>query len=180
MVKKAARFAAKAHEGMVRKGSRFPYIVHPMEVAVIVSMITDDPEVIAAAYLHDVIEDTGVRYEELEELFGKRVADLVQAESEDKSKSWKERKSATIEHLKCGTREQKLLAFGDKLSNLRSTAMDYLVMGDDIWQKFREKDKWEHAWYYENLMEIFREFEETPFFAEYELLWNRVFGSKPE
>jgi len=57
MIKKAAEFAAKAHEGTVRKGSCLPYIVHPREVAMLVSVMTDDPEVIAAAYLHDVIED---------------------------------------------------------------------------------------------------------------------------
>ena len=62
MIQKAAVFAAKAHEGMMRKGSKIPYIYHPMEVALIVAQMTDDPEVIAAAYLHDVIEDAGVRY----------------------------------------------------------------------------------------------------------------------
>ena len=60
MIQKAAVFAAKAHEGMMRKGSKIPYIYHPMEVALIVAQMTDDPEVIAAAYLHDVLEDTSV------------------------------------------------------------------------------------------------------------------------
>ena len=70
MIQKAAEFAAYAHAGALRKGSKLPYIVHPREVAMIVAMMTEDPEVIAAAYLHDVIEDAGVRYEELEEQFG--------------------------------------------------------------------------------------------------------------
>ena len=91
MIKEAARFAAKAHEGAVRKGSHLPYIVHPMEVAMVVSAMTDDVEVIAAAYLHDVIEDANVTYEKLKETFGTRVADLVQTESEDKTRTWKER-----------------------------------------------------------------------------------------
>lgn len=60
MIRKAAEFAAKAHEGAVRKGSRIPYIYHPMEAAVIVAQMTEDEEVIAAAYLHDVLEDTAV------------------------------------------------------------------------------------------------------------------------
>ena len=97
MVKKAAEFARKVHEGKLRKGSMVPYIVHPFEAAVIVSGMTDDPEVISAALLHDVIEDAGISYEELKMQFGSRVADLVLAESEDKSRTWKERKSATIE-----------------------------------------------------------------------------------
>ena len=65
MVKKAAEFARKVHEGKLRKGSMVPYIVHPFEAAVIVSGMTDDPEVISAALLHDVIEDAGISYEEL-------------------------------------------------------------------------------------------------------------------
>ena len=81
MIQKAAEFAAKVHAGVFRKGSRLPYIVHPTEVALIVTVMTSDPEVIAAAYLHDVIEDAGVSYEELKNLFGKRVADLVREES---------------------------------------------------------------------------------------------------
>ena len=63
MVKKAAEFARKVHEGKLRKGSMVPYIVHPFEAAVIVSGMTDDPEVISAALLHDVIEDAGISYE---------------------------------------------------------------------------------------------------------------------
>ena len=90
MIQKAALFAAKAHEGMIRKGSRIPYIYHPMEVALIVAQMTDDPEVIAAAYLHDVLEDTSVTPEELEQNFGSRVLSFVMAESEDTSGIWKE------------------------------------------------------------------------------------------
>ena len=59
MIRKAAEFAARAHEGALRKGSRIPYISHPMEVAMIVALMTDDRDLIAAAYLHDVIEEAG-------------------------------------------------------------------------------------------------------------------------
>ena len=130
MIQKAAEFAAHVHAGALRKGSKLPYIVHPREVAMIVAMMTEDPEVIAAAYLHDVIEDAGVRYEELEEQFGKRVADLVQAESENKLLTWQERKQATIDRMKHAPEDMKMIAFGDKLSNLRSTATDYLIIGE--------------------------------------------------
>jgi myo-inositol-1(or 4)-monophosphatase len=175
MIQKAAEFAVKVHEGAVRKGSQLPYIVHPREVAMIVAMMTDDPEVIAAAYLHDVIEDAGVTYEEVKGLFGTRVADLVLEESEDKSKTWKERKQATIDRLATSGRDAKMIAFGDKLSNLRSTTTDYLVVGDEIWKKFREKDKQMHAWYYGTLRSAFEEFKEYPFYEEYCMLLHYVF-----
>ena len=77
MIKEAARFAAKAHEGAVRKGSHLPYIVHPMEVAMVVSAMTDDVEVIAAAYLHDVIEDANVTYEKLKETYNLQLKKLI-------------------------------------------------------------------------------------------------------
>ena len=60
MIRRAAKFAERAHEGMMRKGGRIPYIYHPMEVALIVAQMTEDQEVISAAYLHDVLEDTSV------------------------------------------------------------------------------------------------------------------------
>ena len=82
-----------------------PYILHPMEAMTIVASLTEDEDVLAAAVLHDVVEDTGVTEAEIREAFGDRVADLVMAESEDKMRgipseaSWETRKQATIDHL---------------------------------------------------------------------------------
>ncbi len=178
MIQKAAAYAAKAHEGALRKGSNMPYIVHPKTVAAIVAAMGGDPEEIAAAYLHDVIEDAGVTYEELKEEFGQRTADLVRAETEDKSKTWTERKQATIDRLHAASREEKRITFADKLSNLRSTAEDYLAIGDEIWQKFRQKEKSMQEWYYRSVFESFGDFKEYPFYREYELLLKMVFGEK--
>ena len=65
IINKAILFATEAHKGTVRKGSKLPYILHPLEAGVIVSSMTNDENVIAAAILHDVLEDTDVTYEEL-------------------------------------------------------------------------------------------------------------------
>ena len=91
MIGEAAVFAEMAHRGVFRKGTDIPYITHPMEAAVIVSAFTDDEEMIAAALLHDVMEDAGVTREELEQAFGPRVAWLVMDEREDQRKTWQER-----------------------------------------------------------------------------------------
>ena len=105
ILEKAITFAAEKHAGAVRKGSDIPYIVHPIEAVSIVSGITSDHEVLAAAILHDVVEDTPVKIEEIKELFGERIAALVASESEDKmthlppSESWELRKEATIKSL---------------------------------------------------------------------------------
>lgn len=177
MIREAAEFATKAHEGMVRKGSQTPYICHPMEVAVIVAQMTGDQEVIAAAYLHDVIEDTGVTAAELRALFGERICSLVEAETEDKTKCWYERKQQTIRHLADASREVKMLTLADKLSNMRSTAMDYLVIGDELWQKFNEKDKKYHQWYIEGILNAVRDMADYPAYQELKCLYKIVFGA---
>lgn len=180
MIKRAAEFARQAHEGKMRKGTAIPYIVHPMEAAVIVSGMTNDPEVISAALLHDVIEDAGVTYECLEEQFGKRVADLVLAESEDKSKTWRERKQSTIDRLDSASREEKIICIGDKLSNLRSTAADQLLKGEAVWKKFRVTQKEYHKWYYEEIFKRISEFRGEQAYEEYARLFRELFGRPKE
>lgn len=175
MIQEAAKFAAEVHEGKLRKGTTIPYIVHPLETAVIVSGITGDEEVISAALLHDVIEDAGVTYRFLKEKFGLRVADLVQAESEDKSRSWTERKSATIQHLARASRDVKIICLGDKVSNLRSTASDRIMKGEAVWQKFREKDKKKHEWYYQGILEMLGELKDELAYREYIRLMEQIF-----
>ena len=177
MIEEAVAFARRAHAGAVRKGTNIPYITHPMETAVIISLMTEDEDLVVAALLHDVIEDTDVTPEELEERFGRRVTELVLEETEDKSGSWFERKSATVEHLKHATLENKMLTLADKLSNLRSTARDYMMVGEDIWQRFNEKDMSKHKWYYGSIMRELEELLEYPAYQEYVLLFHKVFGT---
>ena len=133
MINDAMEFAAKAHEGQFRKGTRRPYIVHPIEVADIVSTMTKDEEVICAAVLHDTIEDCrGITWDVLKLRFGSRVADMVAQESEDKSKSWEERKGATISRLQEAPVEVQMIGLADKLSNdnARNDAAKAVQTGD--------------------------------------------------
>ena len=113
---------------------------------------------------------------ELEEKFGPRLAILLDGESEDKSKSWVERKGATVERLKTATRDEKILALADKLSNIRSTALDYLVLVDEVWQRFNQKDKEMQGWYYKGVAEALNEFKGLIYFVVYVMLCERVFG----
>ena len=126
MINRAIAFATKAHEGQFRKGTNKPYIVHPMEVGNIVSAMTEDEEIISAAILHDTIEDCeGVTQRVLAQEFSERVANMVSRESEDKSKTWLERKTATIECLRSAPREIQIIGLADKLSNIRDIDRDY-------------------------------------------------------
>ena len=174
MVQKAIDFATKVHEGQYRKGTDRPYIVHPMEVGKIVSTMTQDEEIISAAILHDTIEDCRSE-EHTSEL--QSLTNLVSQESEDKSKTWMERKSATIERLKTAPIEVQMIGLADKLSNMRDIDRDYPVCGEELWNRFRMKDKATIGWYYKGVREALREaFAETEAFAEYCSLIDKNFG----
>lgn len=183
MIEKAIAFAAKAHTGMNRKGKNRPYIMHPLEAMLIVAGLTDDEDVIAAAVLHDTVEDTGTTVEELERVFGKRVAVLVASESEDKrgdrpaAETWQIRKQETIDHLRGASGDVKLICLGDKLSNLREMKKDHETLGDQLWQRFNQKDKKMHAWYYGEIYKVLAEkFGEVAAIREYRELLETVFG----
>ena len=183
MIEKAIEFALKAHGGAKRKGKNRPYILHPLEVMTIVAGITDDEAVIAAAVLHDTLEDTSVTEAQLTETFGARTAALVGSESENKREgvpakdTWLLRKQETIEHLKTADRDTKLICLGDKLSNLREIGRDYALLGDNLWDRFNQKDKNRIGWYYRSVFnELKKEFGETPEIREFEALLKIVFG----
>ena len=82
LVDRAILFAVKAHSGTERRGKGFPYVIHPMEAMAIVATITPDPELLAAAALHDTVEDTDITLDVLRAEFGERVAKLVADESD--------------------------------------------------------------------------------------------------
>ena len=183
LVSEAIAFAAKAHDGMRRKKSDAPYILHPMEAAVIVGTMTDDQNLIAAAALHDVVEDTDITIEEIEEKFGKRVRELVQAETEDKraelppAATWRIRKEESLAVLK-NTKDIGVLMvwLGDKLANMRSIYRDFKVEGVQMWQRFHQKDSNEQAWYYRSIVKLTERLSDTSAWLEYKTLTELVFG----
>ena len=143
----AIRFATEKHEGQCRKGTMIPYIVHPMETMQILHSMDAGVELMMAGVLHDTLEDTETTYDELELLFGKKVADWVQVHTEDKQKTWEERKEKEIQDTIDGDINLKALVLADKLANLRAIARDYARIGDELWTRF-SKGKENQAWYY--------------------------------
>ena len=183
IIERAIIFATKAHEGAVRKGKGRPFILHPIEVMSIAASLTDDEEVLAAAVLHDTVEDTPVTREEIELEFGSRVADLVAAESEDKRRerpaesTWLIRKQETIDQLKVANRDTKLICLGDKLSNLRDMDRDYAEIGEELWNRFHQKDRNMHCWYYTSIYDILlAEFGDNRVLREYKAHLESLFS----
>jgi len=153
---KAVIFATQKHNPQTRKGSGLPYIYHPLETMQILMDNGCSEPVIIAGVLHDVIEDTGTPATEILNLFGEEIYNIVAAETEDKSKSWKERKQTTIDHLPGASLEAKLVCCADKLSNMRSTFYDYKSMGDKFWDRFNA-GKEDIKWYYTEIVRCLSE-----------------------
>ena len=185
LLDRAIIFAVRAHAGTERRGKGFPYIVHPMEAVEIVATMTRDQELLAAAALHDTMEDTDTTVDQIREEFGDRIASLVASESDTMPKgvseedSWHTRKQAAIDRLARASHDAKIVALGDKLSNMRAIARDYAQQGDALWDLFHAKDPKDHEWHYRGLAESLRELQDTFAYKEFEQLINQVFSPKP-
>ena len=208
---RAILFAVKAHSGTERRGKGYPYIVHPLEAVEIVATMTKDQELLAAAVLHDTVEDTDVTVDQIRAEFGDRVAALVAAETDEipgqagndvmtglngndvmtglksndvmagadrpsEEETWHARKQAAIDRLAKASREAKIVALGDKLSNMRAIARDYAVLGDALWDLFHAKDPKDHEWHYRGLANALKELDGTFAYQEFVKLINQVFA----
>lgn len=182
LLDKAVIFAVKAHANTERRGKGFPYIVHPMEAMEIVATMTSDQELLAAAALHDTIEDTDVTVEEIRAEFGDRVARIVDNESDrfeagvSEEDSWRGRKQAAIDRLASVSIESKMVALGDKLSNMRAIWRDYEMKGDELWKIFHAPGgKPDHEWHYRGLADSLKELSGTFAYQEFVSLIDKVF-----
>ena len=182
LLDRAIIFAVHAHAGTERRGKGYPYIVHLMEAVEIVATMTTDQELLAAAVLHDTVEDTDVTVEQLRNEFGKRIASLVADESDvmpegmTEEASWHQRKQAAIDRLAKACHDAKIVALGDKLSNMRAIARDYAEIGDALWSRFHAQDPKDHEWHYRGLADALRELSDTFAYQEFERLINQVFN----
>ncbi|MBQ4387640.1 MAG: bifunctional (p)ppGpp synthetase/guanosine-3',5'-bis(diphosphate) 3'-pyrophosphohydrolase [Prevotella sp.] len=185
LLDRAIIFAVRAHAGTERRGKGFPYIVHPMEAVEIVATMTKDQELLAAAALHDTVEDTDTTVDQIREEFGDRIASLVASESDtmpegvSEEDSWHARKQAAIDRLARASHDAKIVALGDKLSNIRAIARDYAQQGDALWDLFHAKDPKDHEWHYRGLADALSELRDTFAYREFENLINQVFSPKP-
>jgi len=154
VVEQAFRFAARAHRDHFRKASDLPYVVHPAAVALILQKAgVEDEEILAAALLHDTVEDTEATIEDVANEFHERVARLVSAVTEEKrdgagrKHSWEDRKQTHIDHLQNAEPDVCVIVLADKLHNLSSMLFD-LQQGDELWSIFgapKQRIEWYHS-----------------------------------
>ncbi len=178
----AMEFAVAAHGETRRKGDGAPAILHAMEAAAVAASLTVDEEVLAAAVLHDTVEDAGAELEDIRARFGPRVAGLVGLETEDKMRhlppdqSWRARKEAAIASLKEAADEgAAIVTLGDKLSNLRALYRMREQKGGAMWEAFHQRDPEQHHWYYRSIAQILSPLEDSAAWREYDWLICQVF-----
>ncbi|MBF2345884.1 bifunctional (p)ppGpp synthetase/guanosine-3',5'-bis(diphosphate) 3'-pyrophosphohydrolase [Listeria seeligeri] len=178
MYEKARKMMIEAHKGQVRKITGEPYFSHPLNVARILRRAGFSEDVVIAGLLHDAVEDTSMTDQDIRQIFGDVVADLVASHTENKTLSWEERKAHTIEQVRTGTLEEKALIVADKLDNLSSVKYALSSEGKSVWRYFN-RDYDQQRWYNEgikNNMEYGLNPAEIPaFFEEYSRLVKWIF-----
>ncbi|HEU5062325.1 MAG TPA: HD domain-containing protein [Solirubrobacterales bacterium] len=139
LVRAALEKARAAHEGQVRNGSGgMPYVEHPITVAARLDEHGYRDEVLAAALLHDVVEDSETSLEELRELFGEEVAGMVGALTDDESiESYRERKAEHRERVAAADKEAQAIYGADKLTNSTTLRAAYAAEGDSVRDEFK-------------------------------------------
>lgn len=180
---KAKKFAIKAHMGQVRKSEPDkPMIMHPISVGMMLEEYGYDDQVVAAGYLHDVVEDTKYTIEDIEKEFGQEIANLVMGASEpDKSLSWEERKKHTIEETKILPLRNKLIVCADKINNLEDMMIIFERNGKKDFSAFKRGEK-DQKWYFTNVYEslINNEDKDLPIFKRLKNVIEIVFEEKED
>jgi len=194
-------FAIKAHAGQIRKGTKIPYIVHPIETAIILAQNNASNEAICAGILHDVLEDTAGQEDEIRSrldrvgLSSDKVLQIVYGTSEPskllakqgavEEGPWRERKAHTIKYLSELTNAEldvdiKMVACADKLSNLRAMVNDYEQYesegkdGNELFERFNAPSS-DQQWYYESLVIALKDLAELPMYREFAELVLKLF-----
>jgi (p)ppGpp synthase/HD superfamily hydrolase len=152
---KALTLVLRVHKYQKRKGDGVtPYAVHPIGVALILAKHTQDQDILSAAILHDVLEDTDYSPRKIGKIFGRRVLKLVKEVSDAKpNHPWDKRKDAYLKHLKRVSKEACLIACADKINNLWSIVGAYKKFGESIWKRF-EAPKEKKIEFYESVCRL--------------------------
>jgi GTP pyrophosphokinase len=163
-------FATELHAKQIRKGSGVPYISHLLGVTSIVLEYGGSEDEAIAALLHDAIEDQGgaTTREEIRRRFGDRVTEIVEGCTDTDvtpKPPWRPRKEAYLVHLAKASPSVILVSAADKLYNARSILKDYLLIGDEIWERFTGK-KEGTLWYYRSIVEVLNQKTSHPLIQE--------------
>jgi (p)ppGpp synthase/HD superfamily hydrolase len=162
LFERALTLAVELHRGQVRKGTDVPYVTHLLAVASLVGEASGSEAEVAAALLHDAVEDAGGRetLERIRDEIGEDVAAIVEGCSDaDRTPKppWRGRKEAYVEHLRRAPESVVLVSCADKLHNARAIVDDLLAVGPErLFARFRGGREGT-LWYYRALLPVYRE-----------------------
>ena len=160
----ALAFAARVHAADIRKGTRVPYIAHPLAVCALVLLDGGDEDEAVAALLHDTLEDHPqlAPQEVIAARFGTKVLEIVQECSDTgedytggPKERWDTRKRRYLDHILVASPEARRVSLADKVDNSRAILTDYRKVGDEIWGRFNATGE-QQLWYYRKLVKRFR------------------------
>ncbi len=172
---KAFEYASKKHAKQKRKGTKIPYIVHLYEVSQYLREEGADENTIIAGILHDVVEDAGATLEEIKNLFGEEVANMVGFESENKALPYVERKKLHMKEIKKSNDKVKLVNCADKLSNLKSIYLDLVYFGDIVWNRFNST-KENIKFYYNLALDALQSISDKNIYKKLQYYYDKVFN----
>lgn len=173
ITEKALNIAILAHSGQVRKGDESPYVIHPVIVALKLAKYNFSDTIIAAALVHDVLEDTDFSAENLKAELGNEVLEIVESVSNDDSLPWEEKKKKYIETVRNGSDGAKAISVADKIHNMESLLSAYADQGEDVWKKFN-RGKEEKMWFEREVLKMLKETWKHPLIEEYEGLLRQM------
>ncbi|KKP32397.1 MAG: hypothetical protein A2312_04710 [Candidatus Staskawiczbacteria bacterium RIFOXYB2_FULL_32_9] len=172
IIGKAVKIAVFAHKDQVRKADGLPFIIHPFMVALKLAKYNFSDKIVAAALVHDVLEDTNFSEKILKNELGKEVLEIVKAVTNDNSLIWEDEKKKYIETVRNGPDGSKAVSLADKIHNIESLLQAYKKQGPEIWKKFnRGKEK--KIWFEEEVLKMLKETWDHPMIKEYEVLINK-------
>ena len=160
IMEEAIIYATIMYQGKLHEFRNTPFILHPLEVAQILSTMSADEELITAGILHGVVDDTVGTLEEIEKRFGKRAAFLVSSVSDrgeaekEPDATWKQRREESLRALKNSADVGvKMLRLADTLADIRALAGSYSERGEELWQTLAQSDSAAQCWYYRSVAE---------------------------
>ncbi len=169
LVETALKIAVVSHTGQVRRSDGSPYIVHSVMVARMLDRAGFSDEVVAAALVHDVLEDTKVTESELRLALGDAVVDIVFGVSEETELPWEERKQKYIDRVTASGEAVRAVSVADKIHNAESLLAAAEVMGAEVWTVFnrgKQQKLWFESSLYDSLLPHFKH----PLMARYKVL----------
>ena len=169
IIEKSVRLAFSAHEGQTRKTGNLPYIIHPFMVALKLAKYDFPDSVIAAALMHDVLEETDLQEDIIRAELGEEVLEIVKAVTNDDSLPWEEKKKKYVESVRHGPEGAKAVAVADKIHNIESLLIAHSAQGPGVWQKFN-RGKEQKLWFENEVLSMLKATWSHPLIEEYENL----------